>query len=96
MAFLFLGAMTVEYRRRNKRFWLWRMVERPSGRYIVANQHAIFALCSIVSCSILVGYLNNARRVVLLLLFQQRAFFWRTFVWCVLPFSVLPTRSTES
>ncbi|GAA5939379.1 hypothetical protein JCM10213_008645 [Rhodosporidiobolus nylandii] len=81
VSFLYLGAMFLEYRRRNKRWWLWRLVTRPNGRYIVGNQHAIFALCTIVSCGILIGYAINARRVVLLLKYQQRAFFWRSFVW---------------
>ncbi|GAA5862032.1 hypothetical protein JCM8547_001564 [Rhodosporidiobolus lusitaniae] len=81
LAFLCLGAMMLDYRRRQKRFWLWRLVSRPNGRYIVGNQHAIFAICSIISCCILIGFANNTRRVVFLLKYQQRAFFWRSFVW---------------
>ncbi|GAA5979300.1 hypothetical protein JCM11641_001987 [Rhodosporidiobolus odoratus] len=81
ISMLYLGAMFIEFRRRKKRFWLYRLVTRPNGTYIIGNQHALFAICSIISCGILIGYTFNARRVVLLLMYQQRAFFWRTLVW---------------
>ncbi|GAA5888404.1 hypothetical protein JCM6882_008609 [Rhodosporidiobolus microsporus] len=81
LSFAYLTVMAIDYRRRKKRFWLWRLVTRPNGRYIVGNQHAIFAICTIISSCILIGFTNNTRRVVLLLKYQQRAFFWRTLVW---------------
>ncbi|GAA6014561.1 hypothetical protein JCM10207_001645 [Rhodosporidiobolus poonsookiae] len=81
LSMVYLVTLGLEYRRRKRRFWLWRLVTRPNGRYIVGNQHVIFALCAFISCPILIGYFNNTRRVVLLLKFQQRAFFWRTLVW---------------
>ncbi|GAA6037716.1 hypothetical protein JCM8097_002304 [Rhodosporidiobolus ruineniae] len=81
VAFVYLAVMFVEYRRRGRKFWLWRIVTRPNGRFVVGNQHALFAICSIVSCGVLLGYGINTRRVVLLLKYQQRAFFWRSLVW---------------
>ncbi|BGP27457.1 hypothetical protein JCM10295v2_006425 [Rhodotorula toruloides] len=81
MAIFYLCLMAVEYRRREKRFWLWRLVSRSNGRYIVGNQHALFALFSLVSCAVLLGYNNSFLRVALLQTYQDRAFFWRSLVW---------------
>ncbi|BGP03270.1 Proteophosphoglycan 5 [Rhodotorula toruloides ATCC 204091] len=81
MSIVYLCLMAVEYRRRDKRFWLWRLVSRSNGRYIVGNQHALFALFSLASCAVLVGYNNNFRRAALLQRFQARAYFWRSLVW---------------
>ncbi|BGO95322.1 hypothetical protein NBRC10512_004338 [Rhodotorula toruloides] len=81
MAIVYLCLMAVEYRRREKRFWLWRLVSRSNGRYIVGNQHALFAFFSLASCAVLLGYNNNFRRVALLQRFQSRAYFWRSLVW---------------
>lgn len=37
ISFVYLCTMAVEYRRREKRFWLWKLVTRPNGRYIVGK-----------------------------------------------------------
>ncbi|GAA5917020.1 hypothetical protein JCM5296_000116 [Sporobolomyces johnsonii] len=81
VAFCYLVMMGFEYRRRKKRFWLWRLVQRANGRYIVGNQTGLFALFTLVSCGVMIGYVLNARRVVLLAKYQQRAAFWRSLVW---------------
>ncbi|GAA5827903.1 hypothetical protein JCM11251_007723 [Rhodosporidiobolus azoricus] len=81
LAIALLITMAIDYRRRKRPFWLYRLVSRPNGRFLVGNQHALFAILSIVAAAILIGFLNNTRRVVLLLKYQQRAFFWRTLVW---------------
>ncbi|BGP51401.1 hypothetical protein JCM10450v2_007343 [Rhodotorula kratochvilovae] len=78
---VYLCAMFVEYRRREKRFWLWKLVTRPNGRYIVGNQHALFAVFSFISCAVFLGYNTNFRRVVILHEYQQRAYFWRSLIW---------------
>ncbi|GAA6055033.1 hypothetical protein JCM3770_006704 [Rhodotorula araucariae] len=81
VAAVYLWAMAIEYRRREKRFWLWKLVTRPNGRYIVGNQHALFAVFSLISCAVFIGYNVNFRRVVLLHRYQQRAYFWRSLIW---------------
>lgn len=37
ISLVYLCTMNIEYRRREKRFWLWRLVTRPNGRYIVGK-----------------------------------------------------------
>ncbi|GAA6001703.1 uncharacterized protein JCM10292_005000 [Rhodotorula paludigena] len=81
ISFVYLCTMAVEYRRREKRFWLWKLVTRPNGRYIVGNQHALFAVFSFVGCAVFLGYVINFRRVVILQQYQQRAYFWRCLIW---------------
>ncbi|GJN93781.1 hypothetical protein Rhopal_006839-T1 [Rhodotorula paludigena] len=83
ISFVYLCTMAVEYRRREKRFWLWKLVTRPNGRYIVGNQHALFAVFSFIGCAVFLGYVINFRRVAILQRYQQRAYFWRCLIWSV-------------
>ncbi|KAK4330430.1 LOW QUALITY PROTEIN: hypothetical protein RTBOTA2_006077 [Rhodotorula toruloides] len=88
------------YQWRDKRFWLWHLVSRSDGRYIVVkltlpginSQHALFTLFSLASCAVLVGYNNNFRGVALLQRFQAHAYFWRSLVWIPL---VVHTRQSS-
>lgn len=34
---VYLCTMGLEYRRREKRMWLWRLVRRPNGRFLVGK-----------------------------------------------------------
>ncbi|GAA5891463.1 hypothetical protein JCM8208_007289 [Rhodotorula glutinis] len=78
---VYLCTMNIEYRRREKRFWLWRLVMRPNGRYIVGNQHALFAILTFISCGVAIGYFYNLQQVNLVGRYQEESFYWRNFIW---------------
>ncbi|GAA5946101.1 hypothetical protein JCM3775_005532 [Rhodotorula graminis] len=78
---VYLCTMNIEYRRREKRFWLWRLVMRPNGRYIVGNQHALFAILTFISCAVAIGYFYNLHQVVLVGRAQDESFLWRNLIW---------------
>ncbi|KDE06649.1 hypothetical protein MVLG_03001 [Microbotryum lychnidis-dioicae p1A1 Lamole] len=52
----YLVIIFIDYQRRGKKFWLWRFVHRPRGRFIVGNQHVLFTLLGTIGCLVLVGY----------------------------------------
>ncbi|GAA5865580.1 hypothetical protein JCM3774_002057 [Rhodotorula dairenensis] len=79
-ATLYLIALFLESRVRDNSFWFWRFIYRPNGRYLVGNQRTLFALFSLLSCGIFVGYFLSFDS------FHSReearaAFFWRSIIW---------------
>ncbi|GAA5990358.1 hypothetical protein JCM10908_007331 [Rhodotorula pacifica] len=80
---VFFVVLLVEYRRRKKAVWLWRLVRRSNGRYIVGNQHFLFAIFSFISCAVLIGYFVNFHHVFIKKTHQHGAFYWRTLIWIV-------------
>ncbi|POY70711.1 hypothetical protein BMF94_6295 [Rhodotorula taiwanensis] len=78
MSMVYFGVLVIEYRQRKKTIWLWRLVRRSNGRYIVGNQHALFAIFSLITCAVMIGYLVNFHQVFVLKTHQDDAFYWRT------------------
>lgn len=76
----YFAMVAADYRQRKKGLWLWRLVRRANGRYIVGNQHLLFALFSFIVCGVLLGYFINFHQVYLQKQEQQQAFFWRTMI----------------
>lgn len=103
MSMVYFGVLVIEYRQRKKTIWLWRLVRRSNGRYIVGkyvdnlilawgplpkltgsasvasdSQHALFAIFSLITCAVMIGYLVNFHQVFVLKTHQDDAFYWRT------------------
>ncbi|GAA5990360.1 hypothetical protein JCM10908_007332 [Rhodotorula pacifica] len=68
-------------RRKKKPIWLWRLVRRTNGRYIVGNQHLLFAAMSLVTCSLSIGLTLSFYQVFVNRTHQRDAFFWRSIIW---------------
>ncbi|GAA5956771.1 hypothetical protein JCM8115_003813 [Rhodotorula mucilaginosa] len=84
LSLAYLSVLIIDHKRRNKSIWLFRLVRRPAGRYMVGNANFLFAIASLVVCGCLVGYIHNFWSVAILRANQDNAFFWRTLIW--LPF----------
>ncbi|GAA5882344.1 hypothetical protein JCM3774_005077 [Rhodotorula dairenensis] len=84
LSIAYLTAILVDCKRRKRSIWLWKLVRRPNGRYLVGNAHFLFAIMSLAVCGCLVGYVHNFWSVAIEGNHQGNAFFWRTLIW--LPF----------
>ncbi|GAA5990432.1 hypothetical protein JCM10908_007369 [Rhodotorula pacifica] len=80
LSLLYLTALLIDHRRRNKSIWLWKLVRRPNGRYLVGNAHFLFAITSLIVCGCLIGYIHNFWSVVIWRQDQNNSFFWRTLI----------------
>ncbi|GAA6019941.1 hypothetical protein JCM8202_001761 [Rhodotorula sphaerocarpa] len=78
---VYLGTIVLDSRRRQKSLWLFRLVRRSNGRYLVASSPLVFAIASFLACSCLIGYIHNFYRVALQRSDQSNAFYWRTLIW---------------
>ncbi|ORY85964.1 hypothetical protein BCR35DRAFT_48611 [Leucosporidium creatinivorum] len=77
----YLVATFIDYRRRGKPLWVWRLVRRSNGTYLVGAQHVLFTIFAAIASLIIIGYLNNSRRTLILHIYMERAYFWRSLVW---------------
>lgn len=84
LSLAYLSVLIIDHKRRSKSIWLFRLVRRPAGRYLVGNANFLFAIASLIVCGCLVGYIYNFWSVAILRANQDNAFFWRTLIW--LPF----------
>ncbi|KAG0660962.1 hypothetical protein C6P46_004235 [Rhodotorula mucilaginosa] len=78
---LYLLTLFLESRTRETSFWFWRSIYRPSGRYLVGNQRTLFALFSLISCGIFIGYFLSFDRIYLQGENLSDAFVWRSIIW---------------
>ncbi|GAA5862020.1 hypothetical protein JCM3774_006143 [Rhodotorula dairenensis] len=76
-----LAVHIVECRRKNRRIWLWRLVRRSKGRYIVGNQYLLFAAMSLLTCGLSIGLTSSFFQVFVDRTHQRSAFFWRSIIW---------------
>ncbi|KAK4052301.1 hypothetical protein OIO90_004382 [Microbotryomycetes sp. JL221] len=81
VATIHLVCVAIDYRRRGKPFWVWRLVSRSNGQYIVGNQHVLFSACSIITAAVMIGYNLNCYRTFVFRQYLSRAYMWRGLVY---------------
>lgn len=83
----YLVTTWIDHRRRGKPLWIWRRVRRSNGTYIVGSQHILFVVMSAISCLIIIGFVNNGRRTLILRRYNDKAYFWRSLVYVSLNYT---------
>ncbi|KAG0659123.1 hypothetical protein C6P46_005294 [Rhodotorula mucilaginosa] len=78
--------LVVEHRRRKKSIWLWKLVRRTNGRYLVGN---------FISCAVSIGYFASFYQVFIDGTHQHEAFYWRTLIWIVYVVHLWTTSSSN-
>ncbi|KAM0791715.1 hypothetical protein ACM66B_003984 [Microbotryomycetes sp. NB124-2] len=53
---VYLLVTNAEARRRGREPWLYRVIQRPAGRYFVLNQYKAYPLCAIVLSALWIAY----------------------------------------
>ncbi|KAK4048431.1 hypothetical protein OIV83_004777 [Microbotryomycetes sp. JL201] len=88
VAALHLVCVAVDYRRRGKTFWVWRLVSRSNGQYIVGKYvfNFLLPLRSQAGAQADVGgwharVYRSVNMTLVLREYVDRAYFWRTLVW---------------
>ncbi|KAK4057514.1 hypothetical protein OIO90_001583 [Microbotryomycetes sp. JL221] len=67
-------------RLQTRRFWLFRLVQRPSGRYIVSNQRALCSIMSIIVGAVSIAYLSDVYNVYVDKGSQTNTSAWRAYI----------------
>ncbi|GAA5983179.1 hypothetical protein JCM11641_006837 [Rhodosporidiobolus odoratus] len=52
-----LVVIRLVYRRRNQKLFLWRLVQREKGRYIVGNQQLLEPIFTIITAAVFIAHL---------------------------------------
>ncbi|KAM0786784.1 hypothetical protein ACM66B_002218 [Microbotryomycetes sp. NB124-2] len=86
LAILYIGLLVIESRKHaqaglaTRRFWLFRMVNRSSGRYIVSNQRALCSIMSIIVGACAIAYLTDFYSVYVDRGSQSNTSAWRAYI----------------
>lgn len=51
---LYLALTCIDYRRRGKPLWVWRLVRRSNGTYLVGAQHILFTIFATIASLIII------------------------------------------
>ncbi|KWU43804.1 hypothetical protein RHOSPDRAFT_34604 [Rhodotorula sp. JG-1b] len=78
---VYMAVHVVDCQRKKKSIWLWKLVRRSRGRYIVGNQHLLFAAMSLITCGLSIGLTLSFYEVFFERSHQRSAFFWRSIIW---------------
>ncbi|KAM0754068.1 hypothetical protein T439DRAFT_322954 [Meredithblackwellia eburnea MCA 4105] len=83
-AIIYFTLTLVDYRRKDRRVWLWRLVDRPTGRLIVGNQQILEPLLTIISGVIFLAHMSNEYQVWIFQGPQSQTPAWRLSIWTAL------------
>lgn len=80
LACVYGGLIVYTHVREGKKLWLWRLVSRTQGRYILGNAANLWVICCLVNIVLQIAFVSLVYEIYAHDGSQSSIYFWRTLV----------------